>query len=176
MQIKVGDVGTCRARNPGNQATLTYSVVKSARGTISVLVEGEDVDEKMSAVDFERDYEPGLGLDELLEICRNLPPPTPEERRRQAISFAYGNVRMSNPDVTIEMVEAAFDKLHPNGYPPPDAKPPTPGQKPAINIITDPNPPAPAEQPDYDSLPTDRPGMASIGRNPPSLRDIKRST
>lgn len=32
---------------------------------------------------------------------------TPEERREQRISFAYGNVSMHNPDVTREMVERA---------------------------------------------------------------------
>ena len=34
-------------------------------------------------------------------------------RRQQAISFAYGSVRLSNPDVTIEMVEREYDRLHP---------------------------------------------------------------
>ena len=36
---------------------------------------------------------------------------SPEERaehwRRQRISFAYGNTKLSNPDVTLEMVEEA---------------------------------------------------------------------
>ncbi len=40
-------------------------------------------------------------------------PMTPEQRRTQAISFVYGNCHMSNPNVTREMVEAAYDRLHP---------------------------------------------------------------
>ncbi len=44
---------------------------------------------------------------------------SPEEkiayRREQAISFAYGNVSLSNPDVTREMVEEAFDRLAAEG-------------------------------------------------------------
>ncbi len=41
---------------------------------------------------------------------------SPEEqrakRRARAISWAYGNAALSNPDVTREMVEAAYDRLH----------------------------------------------------------------
>lgn len=36
---------------------------------------------------------------------------TPEEKRRQRISFAYGNAHMSNPNVTREMVEEAAKRL-----------------------------------------------------------------
>ncbi len=36
-----------------------------------------------------------------------------EQRRAQAISFVYGNCHIENPNVTREMVEAAYDRLHP---------------------------------------------------------------
>jgi hypothetical protein len=45
----------------------------------------------------------------LLNRIRSLPPMTIEERRRQAISFAYGNAKLSNPNVTREMVERAYE-------------------------------------------------------------------
>lgn len=38
---------------------------------------------------------------------------TDEEVRANAISFAYGNVRLHNPAVTREMVEREYDALHP---------------------------------------------------------------
>ncbi len=34
------------------------------------------------------------------------------ERRAMAISWAYGNAALSNPDVTRETVEEAYDRLH----------------------------------------------------------------
>ncbi len=37
---------------------------------------------------------------------------TPAEKREAAISWAYGNAALSNPDVTREMVEAAYDRIH----------------------------------------------------------------
>lgn len=41
---------------------------------------------------------------------------TPEEKaqtvRKQSISFVYGNVTLHNPDVTREMVEEVYDRLH----------------------------------------------------------------
>lgn len=36
---------------------------------------------------------------------------TPEERRAQRISFAYGNAALDNPSVTREMVEKAAEEL-----------------------------------------------------------------
>ncbi len=36
---------------------------------------------------------------------------SPEEREAQRRNFAYGNVKLSNPDVTMEMVNEAADKL-----------------------------------------------------------------
>lgn len=36
---------------------------------------------------------------------------TPAERRAQRISFAYGNIALSNADVTREMVEQAAEEL-----------------------------------------------------------------
>jgi len=40
-------------------------------------------------------------------------PQAQQSYREQAISFAYGNVHMSNSNVTREMVAAEYDKLHP---------------------------------------------------------------
>jgi hypothetical protein len=37
---------------------------------------------------------------------------SPEERKRQLISFAYGNVKLSNPNVTVEMVQKAVEELY----------------------------------------------------------------
>jgi len=37
---------------------------------------------------------------------------TAEEKRAQAISFAYGNCKLSNENITREQVEKAYDKLH----------------------------------------------------------------
>lgn len=36
--------------------------------------------------------------------------PTEAEKREQAISFAYGNASMSNPNITREMVAEIYDK------------------------------------------------------------------
>lgn len=36
---------------------------------------------------------------------------TEKERKEQAISFAYGNVKLSNPNVTREMVKRAYEEL-----------------------------------------------------------------
>jgi len=35
---------------------------------------------------------------------------TEKERKEQAISFAYGNVKLSNPNITREMVEKAYEE------------------------------------------------------------------
>jgi hypothetical protein len=51
-------------------------------------------------------------LTRLLEEARNLPPMTSEQRREQAISFAFGNL-MDCPNITREMVAEAYDELHP---------------------------------------------------------------
>lgn len=146
--IKVGDVGTCQARR-GKKRDLAYSVIKTARGMVRVIVEDEagvQID-TLDIAAFEAKYKPGLTLDALLEIVRALPPPTPEERRQQAISFAYGNTKLSNPHVTREMVEAAFDRLHPNGYPAAPVAPAVPPPAPvpaAVPLLgTPPAPPAP---------------------------------
>jgi len=37
---------------------------------------------------------------------------TAEEKRAQAISFAYGNCKLSNENITKEQVERAYDQLH----------------------------------------------------------------
>lgn len=37
------------------------------------------------------------------------------DRREQAVSFAYGNIRMHNPEITRERVEAAYDRVFPGG-------------------------------------------------------------
>jgi hypothetical protein len=49
-------------------------------------------------------------LDALIETARNHVM-TPEERRAQVISFAYGNLAIENPAITREMVERAYDEL-----------------------------------------------------------------
>ncbi len=49
---------------------------------------------------------------ELIEQVRALPPPTFAEQRAQAIDFVFGNIRLSNPDVTQEMVERMYDAAH----------------------------------------------------------------
>ena len=36
----------------------------------------------------------------------------PEEYREQMISFAYGNAKLSNPNITREMVEEVYEKLY----------------------------------------------------------------
>jgi hypothetical protein len=38
---------------------------------------------------------------------------TPEERRAQAISFAYGNLAIDRPETRREDVEASYDRLYP---------------------------------------------------------------
>jgi hypothetical protein len=35
---------------------------------------------------------------------------TPEMEREQKISWVYGNCKLSNPDITMEMVERAVDE------------------------------------------------------------------
>jgi len=49
-------------------------------------------------------------LDERIETARKHVM-TPEERRAQTISFAYGNLVLDNPAITREMVERAYDEL-----------------------------------------------------------------
>lgn len=48
-------------------------------------------------------------LAKLIEQSRQLGPMTSEERREQRISWVYGNCKLSNPEVTREMVENAVD-------------------------------------------------------------------
>lgn len=40
---------------------------------------------------------------------------TEEEKRAQIISFAYGNCAIENPNITREMVECEYDRLHREG-------------------------------------------------------------
>ena len=42
------------------------------------------------------------------------PPMTPAERQEQRISFAYGNVSLSNPRITRDQVRAADHAIHGN--------------------------------------------------------------
>lgn len=37
---------------------------------------------------------------------------SPEQRRAQEIDFAWGNVALEYPEITREMVEAAYERLH----------------------------------------------------------------
>lgn len=48
-------------------------------------------------------------LAKLIEQSRQIGPMTSEEQREQCISWVYGNCKLSNPDVTREMVENAVD-------------------------------------------------------------------
>ena len=48
-------------------------------------------------------------LAKLIERSRQLGPMTSEKQREQRISWVYGNCKLSNPDVTREMVENAVD-------------------------------------------------------------------
>jgi hypothetical protein len=48
-------------------------------------------------------------LAKLIEQSRQLGPMTSEEQREQRISWVYGNCKLSNPEVTREMVENAVD-------------------------------------------------------------------
>ena len=47
---------------------------------------------------------------EMIERCREHVW-TEEEKREQAISFAYGNVKLHNPTVTRETVAEEYDKI-----------------------------------------------------------------
>ena len=54
-------------------------------------------------------------LDELLKKNKDHKM-TPEEKRLQRISFAYGNAAIDDPNVTRKMVEEADKELHPEDY------------------------------------------------------------
>lgn len=49
-------------------------------------------------------------LQKLLDLVRDYEM-TPEEREAQRRDFAYGNVRLSNPEVTREMVDRVADQM-----------------------------------------------------------------
>jgi hypothetical protein len=49
-------------------------------------------------------------LKKLLDLVRDYEM-TPEEREAQRRDFAYGNVRLSNPEVTREMVDRVADQM-----------------------------------------------------------------
>jgi hypothetical protein len=59
-----------------------------------------------------------MTLDELVDWARTLPPMTPEQKRAQMISFAYGNVKLSNPDITMEDIRAAVAQWEKEGWKP----------------------------------------------------------
>lgn len=48
-------------------------------------------------------------LERLIEHIRALPPMTPEERKEQRRSFAFGNCAIDNPAVTRELVDRVAD-------------------------------------------------------------------
>jgi hypothetical protein len=52
-----------------------------------------------------------MTYDEMLEALRGYTM-TAAEKREHAISFVYGNCVLSNPNVTREMVERAWDERH----------------------------------------------------------------
>ena len=46
------------------------------------------------------------------DLLAQLPEITAEEYEAQIISFAYGNTKMENPQITRDMVEQAYRRLH----------------------------------------------------------------
>lgn len=50
-------------------------------------------------------------LSDLIEQARNHQW-SEEEKRQQIVSFVYGNVGLSKPHITREMIEEAYDVLH----------------------------------------------------------------
>lgn len=49
--------------------------------------------------------------EDILEAVKAYGPPRPGEERAQMISFAYGNARLANPNITKADIEAAADAL-----------------------------------------------------------------
>lgn len=49
--------------------------------------------------------------EEILEAVKAYGPMSSEEEREQAISFAYGNARLANPNITKEDIRKAADEL-----------------------------------------------------------------
>jgi len=67
----------------------------------------------MDAKILSRDLSVDPELARLLAAARELPPISPAEMREQTISFAYGNLALHNSTITREMVEQAYDQMHP---------------------------------------------------------------
>lgn len=57
---------------------------------------------------------------------------TPDERREQAISFAYGNIKMHQSDLQKEDVAAIYDELHSIGAATDQQQAPAPNANPAV--------------------------------------------
>lgn len=51
-------------------------------------------------------------LERLLAWAKEQPPMTAAELREQRISWTYGNIALSNPRVTREMVERIHDEMY----------------------------------------------------------------
>lgn len=183
--MDIGTCGICRPRtgidHDGHPhadwpaGTVYDFVVVRAPGTENpagwTLVQGPTGVYSCNPTYFAAHFEVVDTIETLLEIVRNLPPPTPEQRRAQAIDFAHGNARMSNPHVTRAMTEAAFDKLDAEGklsHLVGGARP-----APTIHIIEAP-PEVPEEQPKIEPGEAHRAaGGALISSGPPSLADLK---
>jgi hypothetical protein len=56
-----------------------------------------------------------MTLDELIESARHFTM-TPEHRREQVISFAYGNMKLHDPSITREDIERAYENLVAKGF------------------------------------------------------------
>jgi len=67
-------------------------------------------------------------LEELIELCRKLPPMTAAERREQRISWAYGQCALSGSKATREQVAAALDAMDAELKPCTASRIPEPGE------------------------------------------------
>lgn len=74
-------------------------------------------------------------LAKLIEQSRQLGPMTSEEQREQRISWVYGNCKLSNPEITREMVENAVDFGAETHITDCDVKPSFPSPQPATTYI-----------------------------------------
>lgn len=76
--------------------------VKKQYNVVDAIMEDKRRLEKMEAA---------RKLNLLLERAKNYKW-SAEDRRQHAVSFTYGNLALSNPLVTREMVERAYDRLY----------------------------------------------------------------
>jgi len=68
-----------------------------------------------------------MNWDEMVELANKMKVTesklSPEKRaellRRQRVSWVYGNCKLDNPDITLEMVESAYDQHYSQSKPEP---------------------------------------------------------